>query len=193
MRKVRLILILLLLLALALMGTSGRFLVLDDPRNSDVIVVLAGETDRRPVRALELLQQGYASRLILDVPAEGRIYQWGQPELARKYVEGLPQAGSISICLIQGSSTRDEALEAGRCLERAGAARGKVLLVTSEYHTRRALSVFQKVAPSHEFSVAAVYDSRQFGIQWWKHREWAKVAFYEWARLVWWWLVDRWR
>ena len=40
---------------------SGRFLVVDLPRRSDVIVVLAGETYRRPARAFELLNSGYAS------------------------------------------------------------------------------------------------------------------------------------
>ena len=32
-----------------------------------------------------------------------------------------------------------------------------------------------------------------FGIQWWQHREWAKTNLYEWLRLAWWGLIDRWR
>jgi len=47
--------------------------------------------------------------------------------------------------------------------------------------------------PNHEFSVAAASDPAQFGGQWWKHRQWAKVNFDEWLRLVWWQAVDRWR
>jgi len=57
--------------------------VLDRPEKADVIVVLAGETHRRPERGLELLAQGYAPHLILDVPAETRIYQSSQLELAQ--------------------------------------------------------------------------------------------------------------
>ena len=38
--------------------TQGRILVVDSPQPSDVIVVLAGETDRRPAHALQLLNQG---------------------------------------------------------------------------------------------------------------------------------------
>jgi hypothetical protein len=30
-------------------------------------------------------------------------------------------------------------------------------------------------------------------VQWWQHREWAKVNFEEWSKLIWWELVDRWR
>ena len=42
-----------LLLLIVAAGVSGKFLVIDQPRKSDVILVLAGETDRRPARALE--------------------------------------------------------------------------------------------------------------------------------------------
>ena len=41
-------------------ANAGRMLVVDDPQPADVIVVLAGETDHRPERALELLAQGSA-------------------------------------------------------------------------------------------------------------------------------------
>ena len=174
----------------ALGATSGRFLVVNQPRQADVMVVLAGETDRRPARGLELLDQGYASRMILDVPAGTKIYQWSQAELARKYVEGLPQARSITVCPVYGHSTRDEAQDVARCLH--GVSGRRILLVTSDFHTRRALSIFSRVLPA-DYSVAAVFDEREFGVQWWRHREWAKVNFDEGVKLIWWELFDRWR
>jgi uncharacterized SAM-binding protein YcdF (DUF218 family) len=169
---------------------SGRFLVMDRPRRSDVIVVLAGETDRRPARGFELLDQGYAPRLILDVTADARVYQWTQPELAEKYIGGRPERQAITLCAIHGLSTKAEGLEASRCLDSIGGTR--VLLVTSDYHTRRALSIFTKEAPNHSFSIAAAYDPREFGVQWWRRREWSKTNLYEWMRLMWWELIDRW-
>jgi hypothetical protein len=69
---------------------AGSFLIVDDPRRSDIIVVLAGETDRRPLRALELLDQGYARRVLIDVPVDARIYACTQLHLAQKYVQSLP-------------------------------------------------------------------------------------------------------
>ena len=176
--------------AVALAANSGRFLIVNQPRRSDVIVVLAGETSRRPARGLELLNQGYASRLILDVPAESEIYQWNQVDLARKYVEGLPRAASITVCPVYGNSTREEARDVSRCL--AGVSARAVLLVTSDYHTRRALSVFSRIAPA-DYSIAAAFDAREFGVQWWGNRQWAKVNFEAWSKLVWWELIDRWR
>jgi len=190
MRRFRLILMFGGLFVIALAATSGRFLVVDEPRKSDVIVVLAGETDRRPARGLELLEQGYAPRLILDVPANTKIYQWNQLEIARKYIDGLPQAGSITVCPIYGLSTKGEARDVTGCLQRGNARR--ILLVTSDFHTRRALSIFKRELPA-DYSVAAASDASEFGVQWWRHRQWAKVNFDEWSRLIWWELVDRWR
>ena len=190
MRKFCFILIAGVLCTVAVGATSGRFLVVNQPRKSDLLVVLAGETDRRPARGLELLAQGYASRLILDVPAGTKIYQWNQADLARKYVEGLPQANSITVCPIYGFSTRDEVQDVARCLP--GISSRSILLVTSDYHTRRALSTFSRVSPAN-YSVAATFDEREFGVQWWRHREWAKVNFDEWVKLIWWELFDRWR
>jgi hypothetical protein len=178
-------------LAIFVVAKAGGFLVLDAPRSSDVILVLAGETDRRPQRALELLAQGYGRRIVLDVPADTKIYEFTQLELAQKYVENLPQVASISVCPIYGFSTRDESKDAEKCIAREGGR--SVLIVTSDFHTRRALSVFRREIPEHEYSVAAARDEAQFGVRWWTHRQWAKTCVDEWLRLVWWKVVDQWR
>jgi uncharacterized SAM-binding protein YcdF (DUF218 family) len=182
---------LLAIFSIALAGKAGSFLVLDQPRPSDVILVLAGETDRRPARAQELLAQGYGRRIVLDVPTDSKLYEFTQLQLAQKYIQDLPQSASISICPIDGLSTKDESKDAERCIVREG---GKsVLIVTSDFHTRRALSVFRREVPGHEYSVAASRNESSFGAQWWTHRQWAKIFFDEWLRLIWWKTVDQWR
>jgi uncharacterized SAM-binding protein YcdF (DUF218 family) len=178
------------MLILAL-SVSGKFLVVNEPRQADVILVLAGETDRRPARALELYHQGYAGRIALDVPDGERIYGWTKMELAQKYIESLPDGKVITLCRVHGLSTRDEAKDVASCLPVTGA--HNVLLVTSDFHTRRAVSIFRKEFPERNFSVAAAYDSTQFGTAWWDHRQWAKMALDEWLKLVWWESIDRWR
>ena len=75
----------------------------------------------------------------------------------------------------------------------AGQTAKRILIVTSDYHTRRALSIFRHELPGRSFSVAAAYDPAEFGTLWWTHRQWAKILFDEWIRLVWWNAVDRWR
>ncbi len=170
---------------------AGSILVEDAPQRSDVILVLAGEANLRPIRGLELLDTGYAPRMVIDVPAGARIYGISQLELAKKYVQSLPQAGSVDICPIFGLSTRDEVRDVQRCL--ASQLSSRVLIVTSDFHTRRALSIFRHELRGTSFSVAAAHDDAQFGTHWWTHRQWAKTFLDEWLRLIWWNVVERWR
>ncbi|MFZ0770758.1 MAG: ElyC/SanA/YdcF family protein [Candidatus Sulfotelmatobacter sp.] len=180
-------------LSVGLAAKAGNFLIVDAPRRSDVILVLAGETDRRPQRALELLGQGYGRRIVLDVPTKAKLYKFTQIELAQNYVQDLPQAASVTVCPIDGLSTKDESKDAEKCLQREGAKAKSVLIVTSDFHTRRALDVFRREIPGHEYSVAAARNDEAFGGQWWTHRQWAKTFVDEWLRLIWWKVVDQWR
>jgi len=172
-------------------ANAGSMLVLNAPVRSDVILVLAGETDLRPSRGLELLREGYGRRLLIDVPAQTSIYGFTQVQLAEKYVQSLPSAVAIAICPIEGLSTRDESHDVEQCLSRE--AGDRVLLVTSEFHTRRALSIFRHEVRDRTFSVATVRDEKQFGARWWLHREWAKTCLDEWMKFIWWNGIDRWR
>jgi uncharacterized SAM-binding protein YcdF (DUF218 family) len=192
MRKLRILLIVVLSAVLFFLSlTSGGFLVVNNPQPGDVIVVLAGETDRRPALGLELLSRGYAPRMLLDVPADAKIYQWSMLDLSQQYIQKLPHAESVLVCPISGRSTKAEAQDVLQCLQKLRA--HSVLVVTSDYHTRRALSTFQHELLGYQVSVAAASDPQQFGGSWWRHRQWAKLNFDEWLRLVWWEGIDRWR
>lgn len=172
-------------------ANAGMMLVVDSPQPSDVIVVLAGETDYRPARALELLDQGYARRLLIDVPADLEVFGFTQEGLAEQYEHSRPEAAQLGICPIEGLSTRDESHDVEKCLAKEQGSR--ILIVTSDYHTHRALSIFRHEIHGKTFSIAAAYDSTQFGTHWWTHRQWAKTWVDEWLRWFWWTLVERWR
>src|SRR6476659_6673810 len=168
MRKFWVVSAVLILLVALVLSTSGWFLIVNNPQHADVIVALAGETDRRPSRALELLRAGYAAKLQLDVPAAAKIYDQQTLAIAQTYVSGLADRQSITICPIFGLSTKTEAQDVARCLGRTAPKR--ILLVTSDYHTRRALSIFKYELRGHDISVAAASDPSQFGNAWWEHR-----------------------
>jgi uncharacterized SAM-binding protein YcdF (DUF218 family) len=191
MRVFRIALVVILAALLVLWATSGSFLLVNDPQPADVIVVLAGETRWRPARGLQMLQQRYAPKMMLDVPTNAIIFNKNTLDIAREYIESLPQRNFISICSIAGLSTKEEAKDVARCLQNSGVKR--ILIVTSDYHTRRARSTFQHELPEYQISVAAAFDSQQYGVAWWHHRQWAKMNFDEWLRVMWWEVVDRWR
>ena len=167
---------------------GAQFLVMNDPKPADVILVLAGGADARPSRALELAAGGYAPRIVVDVPDRSQFYGRSELDLAREWA--AKQAVAVEVCPIHGLSTKEEAHDARSCLTAAHARR--VLIVTSDFHTRRAFSTLRRELPNYEFAIAAAYDPTQFGIRWWQHREWTKTTFYEWTRLIWWQIVDRW-
>ncbi|HZW93821.1 MAG TPA: YdcF family protein [Candidatus Eremiobacteraceae bacterium] len=183
--------ILLCVLLAGLAAKAGSFLLVDAPQRSDVVLVLAGETKQRPQLALQLLSRGYGRTILLDVPIDSTIYEFTQIQLAQKYISDLPQPASVSICPIHGLSTKDESKDVENCLAQEGVKR--VLIVTSDFHTRRALSVFRRELPQYEYSVAAAHDEAQFGVRWWTHRQWAKTFVDEWLRMIWWKMVDQWR
>ncbi len=183
--------VVLLLIVVALASQAARFLMVDDAQKSDAIVVLAGDTNLRPARALALLRQGMAQHVFLDVVVRDQIFDQRLTDLAQKYADSLPEGNRISVCPITGLSTNAESDDANRCLQSAGA--HTVLIVTSDYHTRRALMIFRHRLPQYRFSVAAAHDPAQFGNAWWSNREWAKITLDECMKLVWWEAVDRWR
>src|SRR6476646_8164696 len=104
----------LLLVTFAL--TAGRILVVDDPQPSDLILVLAGETDQRPAHALELLHRGYGKHVLIDVPADAKIFEFSELDLAQRYIRDLPDPASMSICPINSLSTVDETQDVEKCL-----------------------------------------------------------------------------
>jgi uncharacterized SAM-binding protein YcdF (DUF218 family) len=119
------------------------------------------------------------------------IYDQRLTDIAQKYANDLGEANRVSVCPITSFSTFAEVNDVNRCLQSVGAHR--VLIVTSEFHTRRALLIFRHRLPHYQFSAAGARDAARFGEAWWTTREWAKVTLSEWSKLVWFEVVDRWR
>ena len=128
---------------------------------------------------------------LIDVPAAARIFDSTELQLAEKYIQSLPQAAAIRICPIRGY--RQGMNRAMWKNASAGETGNRILIVTSEFHTRRALSIFRHEVRGKSFSVAVARDETQFGTRWWTHRQWAKTCMDEWQRLLWWSVVERWQ
>ncbi|MFZ0314139.1 MAG: ElyC/SanA/YdcF family protein [Candidatus Korobacteraceae bacterium] len=184
-----------LVAALFLIVQSGSHLVVDRPEKSDAILVLAGDrNDVRYWRSLELLRAGYGRQMVLDESTErmfGRSYAEHAAEFAARTAG--EQTSSISVCVIRGDSTLQETTDAGRCLAQLQPPPHTVLIVTNDFHTRRALSIFHRRLPQYQWSAAAASDNTVFGLPWWKKREWAKTNLTEWQKLLWWEVFEQWR
>lgn len=158
------------------------------------MVVLAGDGgDFRLLHAVDLLRRGYAKELVID---ETSYVKYGQPmyAYAQQYVDRLaPELRAhVHVCPFEGNATQLELREIAPCLRAASPGATSALLVTSAFHTRRALSVAEHVLPQYGWTVSATAEP-SFGVDWWKNREWAKTCLTEWQKMVWWHLVGKWR
>lgn len=108
---------------------------------ADAIVVLGGGLGERPARAAELFSGGAASRIILsgagDADGDRRILE----------SKGVPPA---AIQLEPNSKSTKQNAQFSIALLRALRAK-RVIIVTSWYHSRRALNSFRHYAPDIQF------------------------------------------
>lgn len=174
---------------------GDRYLVVNNFQKSDAIVVLAGDSvDSRYYRGMELLRAGYGKHLLLDATT-AVTYGHSYAALAADMVARTagPYAAEVSVCPVNGDSTKQEALEVNACLKALPIPVHSVIVATDDYHTRRALSIFRNRLPQYHWTAAAARNDFIYGLPWWKDREWAKTYLLEWQKLIWWELIDRWR
>jgi uncharacterized SAM-binding protein YcdF (DUF218 family) len=161
----------------------GTYLVRQDqPKQADVAFVLAGDASgNRIVRAGELARQGYVPKVVVSGPAG--VYGLFECDLAIPFAvrAGYPESYFIHF-EHDAHSTQEEAANAVAELKKLGARR--VLLVTSDYHTRRAGRILRAAAPDIEFTVVAAPDNYFSPAGWWHNREGRKTFLVEWEKTV---------
>jgi uncharacterized SAM-binding protein YcdF (DUF218 family) len=164
---------------------AGDFWIVDEtPQVSDVIVILSDDNygADRAARAAQLFKSGMAPRVL----ASGRLLRpyAGIAELMERDLKalGVP-ANAIVPVTHRATNTREEAIADAQAI----AAHGwkKVLLVTSNYHTRRANYIFERALPAGtELRVVSAPDSEYDPNNWWQTRNGLKRFLYESAGYV---------
>lgn len=166
-----------------LLAAAGSYLVdASDPVEADAVFVLAGDaTGRRIVRAAELVRDGFAPAVIVSGP-DG-FYGAYECDLAIAYAvqQGFPEEYFIHF-EHHAASTEEEADAAAIEVRKRGIR--KLLIVTSNFHTRRALKQFRRVMPDIELTMVAAPDASFAPEDWWKRRQAQKVFFFEWTKTV---------
>jgi len=179
---------------LGLLRVGGDILIADDPvpPRVNAAIVLQGSIAAEKIRiagAVNLLQRGVADKAVLSVPRES---YWGQsiPPVARSYLErnyGVDLASRFEFCELSGGvdSTLQEAEALSSCIR--GYHWQSIVIVTSNYHTRRAGMLWRRITkpdPNLHVWVEGVADP-EFQQPWWRHRQSAKVWLLESSKLVW--------
>lgn len=111
------------------------------PVSADVLVVLGGGYLERPDRAAELFQQGEAPRIICT--GEGDC----KSNRSRLVKQGVPVAVIQTEC--ESRTTQENAERTIKLLRAQGVKRA--IIVTTWFHSRRAVNCFAHYAPEIEF------------------------------------------
>jgi uncharacterized SAM-binding protein YcdF (DUF218 family) len=166
----------------ATLTSLGSFLVdSQPPRRADLILVLGGDFwGPRVLTGAELARLRYAPIALISGPP----YR-GRPE------------GEFAIDLLVQKGYPRELFQvfghhAGSTIGEANALRGelarrhvrRVLLVTSAYHSRRAIIVLTLFCPGVRFISVPAPDSRYHAAGWWNDESSRQVFFSEWAKIL---------
>jgi uncharacterized SAM-binding protein YcdF (DUF218 family) len=185
-----------IIFVVCLLRWGGELLVAGDslPTNADAAIILQGSTTGEKARiagAIRLLQDSKVSRALLSVPPES---YWGEavPPIARTYIEkkyGSELASKVDFCIVGPGvdSTEQEAAALDNCVREHGWK--SIIVVTSNYHSRRAGIIWRKTLrkldPSVHLWIDEVADPDFEPRGWWHVRLYAKTWFFESTKLSW--------
>ena len=170
----------LFLFRVPMLQAAGHFWVVDeDPGPADAILILGDDNLQadRASRAAQLYNAHWAPLVV----ASGRPLRRyvSIPDLMRRDLteRGVPDKAIVSYPR-PVANTREEA----ESLRNLAVARGwrHVLVVTSNYHTRRTRFIFHRVWPADfDFRVIAAPDGDFYPDSWWRSREGVKLVYHE--------------
>jgi uncharacterized SAM-binding protein YcdF (DUF218 family) len=162
-----------------LRAAASFWIVQDRIEPADIIIVIGDDdfTADRAKEAAALFRAGWAPQIL----ASGRMlrpYASIADYMARDLQsEGVPPSAILRFSH-RADDTREEAEGLRVLVEEKGWRR--ILLVTSNYHTRRARYIFRKVLPaSVRLEVASAPDSEFDPAAWWESRQGRKRFFLE--------------
>ncbi len=179
-----------------ILTAAGRALIVNDhPERADMLFVLNGDVNTRPIHTVELYQQGLAPVVgIAQVESHtaeemGLLPNETDVAIQEMVKLGIPQ-DSIIVIPSDGpvTSTYDEAVALRQYVEANDI--HSVIIVTSAFHTRRASWVIKRELKGLDVTVsmAATPDEDFDATNWWKseqglvtvNNEYVKLIYYFW-------------
>jgi len=150
------------------------------PVKADLIVVLAGDfSGNRILLAGDLVRKGFARQALVSGPSGA--YGLYESDLAIQFAVRHGDPASYFIPFPNDSrSTASEAADVLRALRERHV--HVVDIVTSNYHTRRAGSIYRSQAPDLDIHMVAAADPTYAPDGWWKNRDARKTFLLEWMK-----------
>jgi uncharacterized SAM-binding protein YcdF (DUF218 family) len=162
-----------------LRAAATFWIVQDRIEPADVIIVIGDDnyTADRATEAAALFRAGWAPQVV----ASGRMLR-PYASVADFMGRDLESRGVPASAIMRFTHRADNTREEADGLRALVAQKGwhRILLVTSNYHTRRARYIFRRVLPgSVSLEVAGAFDSEFEAATWWESRRGRKIFFLE--------------
>ena len=168
---------------------GDQLAVSHEPQKADAIVVLSGDGEssyinqsyqRRTLDAIEYYKTGYASKIIIS---SGRDQNFSEMEIIKSLLikRGIPE-NVIFITDKFPKSTYENINLLKELIKRNDIK--SVILITSPYHSRRALWIFRKVMPEVNVLAPKVIDTPSKKIEWVANLDQLKVIMYEYSSII---------
>jgi len=161
----------------------GRYLVESaPPAASDCLFVLAGDfRGQRITTAAELYRKGLARQIFVSGPSGA--FDQTEDELAipfakRRGYGDVPFVGLPN----RANSTVSEARELHPKLKAAGCK--SVLVVTSDFHTKRAGRILRRIWTDLDVRMTAAPTEDFDASKWWTSRTYQKTLYMEWSKTL---------
>lgn len=174
---------LLLVFHSAVLTALGSYLVKSvPPQKADIIVVLAGDGyGWRILKAGELVKEGWAPKALISGPSGN--YGNYECDLAIPFAVKAGYPESYFLHFEHNARSTEE--EAALIVAKLRAMHVKrAIVVTSNFHTRRAGKIFRRDAPDLEIFMVAAKDEDFRPDTWWHSRNARKTFLYEWMKTV---------
>ena len=162
-----------------LRAAGGFWIVQDRMEPADVIIVIGDDdfTADRATEAAALFHGGWAPLIV----ASGRMLR-PYSTIADLMTQDLESRGVPAKAIVRFSHRASNTLEEAKDLQVLIAQNGwrRILLVTSNYHTRRAQYIFRKVLPANvSLEVVGAFDAEFEPDTWWQSRQGRKIFLLE--------------
>ena len=165
------------------MSLAGEWLVHSDlPIHADIIVALAGDAyGHRILKAAELVKDGFATQVLVSGPPG--FYDMHECDLAIPFAvrHGYPAAWFVAVPHNAHSTEEEGYALLPELLKRHA---HRVIVVTTDYHSARALRVLRKTWPGIEIRMVTAPDDFFTADGWWHNREGRKIFLLEWTKTV---------
>lgn len=190
-RKIIILIIVIAVLMVIIELNLGRFLVESDKlEKEDVIAVFSGDSGARTERAVELLKEGYADYLILS---GGKVYDdVTMAELMKNHAIKLGVDESKILIDDEASTTNENAEFTADIIEENNFR--SVIVVTSDYHTRRSKLAMKKALENTLIDGEKVevtvtpFKEEKFTTKWWTSGNSVLMVISEYLKLMGYWV-----